>query len=88
MPDTSTQTMSWSKVIQPKSCSNCSESLSGGGRTVATRRKLNAQVLDDRHYCSIECEKKMELFIFRACEASDERKRAFGERSANRLNPF
>ena len=33
-------------------------------------------------------EKKMELCIFRACEASDERKHAFGERRANRLNPF
>jgi len=71
-----------------KVCSNCSENLSGGGMTVSSRRKLNGKVLEERHYCSEVCQKKMETFIFRACEASDERKRAFGDRRTSRLNPF
>jgi len=55
--------------------------------TVSSERKMNGKVLEERHYCSEVCQKKMELFIFRACEASDERKRAFGDRRKSSLNP-
>ena len=70
----------WEPVTESKMCSSCGHE--GIVQSVYTGRTIHGQQIKSRHYCSEFCQRTFETFLFRKSEASDERARIFGKRTA------
>jgi hypothetical protein len=74
----------WESVSEIKTCSSCGAE--GATYSVHVSRKLNGRSLHTRYYCGEFCQRTFELFLFRKCEANDERRRIFSYRSVTPLS--
>lgn len=74
----------WEPALETKICSSCG--IEGAPYSVNTGRRINGKQLHARYYCSEFCQRTFELFIFRKCEANDERRRIFSSKSPSGLN--